>query len=430
MATIKGSHLFSYQKDAVDEALSDDGTNKKVVILARRQCGKSLTICNLLLYVAINRAGSRSILLSPTFKQAKRIYKSISKAMGRTRGIVKSLNGSDLAITFSNGSEIQMLSGEQGENLRGYSVSKGGIFCIDEAAYVKESTYTTTLPYTDFSKATCVYVSTPFIADGFFYRHYLFGLEHEHNTVTIEWKRTNPKYQEDLDRILSPEQLAEYKAILPKNVFLTEYEAEFISGTGMVFDGFKDVVQFNEIKPTDKLYVGIDWSNQKNDYSALSVFNGDGKQVMLWYANDMKPLAQIEQIYLQLEPYLRQIVAIVCETNSLGTPYTEMLKEKMPLGHKECIKEFTTTNASKADLVGRLQLAFDSKSITLLDDEEQIREFGYFSCEVTANKNVVYNAPAGLHDDLVLCTGFALFSLQQYRNNGMYCLGSARTARR
>ena len=429
--TIKGSHLFSYQRDAVDEALEGDGTNKKVVILARRQCGKSLTICNLLLYVAINRAGSKSILLSPTFKQAKKIYKSICRATAKSVNVVNSVNSSDLVIEFKNGSEIQFLSGEQGQNLRGWSVSNGGIFCIDEASYIKDSTYDTCRPFTDFAKSTTVMVSTPFIADGFFYRHYVYGLESQHNTVTIEWKTSNPKYKEDLDRILSPEQLAEYKAILPKNVYLTEYEAEFISGTGMVFEGFRDVVEHNEIQPTDRLYVGIDFSNQvKADYTCVSIFREDGKQVYIWYANDLSSLKQVDAIYHQLEPYLNQIVSITVETNSLGTPLADLLKEKLPDSHKLKLNPFTTSNKSKNELVTRMQVALESKSITLLDDEDMLREFSYFAADYNpTTKNISYSAPTGLNDDKVMATLFALYAVQENNQRGVYSIGSSSVGR-
>ena len=79
---IKGSHLFSYQKDVAEEVLKDLGTHKTVVVKSRRQVGKSLLISNLLLYFAINKEGSKNYCVSPTFKQAKKIMKKVHYVSG------------------------------------------------------------------------------------------------------------------------------------------------------------------------------------------------------------------------------------------------------------------------------------------------------------------------------------------------------------
>lgn len=417
---VHGSKLFSFQKDVADEVLKDPNTNKKVVVKSRRQVGKSLLICNLLLYFALNQEGSKNYCLSPTFKQAKKIYKSICRATAKSYNVVNSVNSSDLTIGFKNGSEIIFKSAEQKDNLRGETVK--GILCIDEFAYIDDEVYDIVRPWTDFHKSVTLMVSTPFIREGYFWQYYNYGLEHTHNTVTIDW--SDPKYQEDLDRILSPEQLAEYEAILPKKVFKTEYKGEFIDTDGMVFEGFRDVVADVSIKDTDKLFVGIDWSNQKGlDRTVISMFNQNGNQVKLKYFNDYTPLKQIDVIYKELEPYMRQIGVIVCETNSLGSPYTDLLKERLQDSYKRRIVEFNTNNPNKNDLVGKMQVALEQKTITLLPDEQQTREFSYFSAEYNIKTHTTtYSAPNGLHDDLVMADMFALHGLQSHSNKGVYSI--------
>lgn len=426
---VHGSKLFSYQKDVVDEVLKDLGTNKKVIVKSRRQVGKSLLICNLLLYFALNFDKSKNICLSPTFKQAKKLYKSINRATGDKYGYngVKSVNSSELTISFKNGSEIQFLSAEQRENLRGFTVT--GLFCCDEFAFIPDFVYDIVRPFTDFHKAVTLCVSTPWIKEGYFWEFYNYGLEHSHNMVTIDW--SDPKYKEDLDKILSPEQLAEYQSILPKKVFATEYLGEFADASGVVFEGFKDVAYDTTIKDTDKLFVGIDWSNQRGiDDSVVSIFNERGQQVKLVYFNDYSPLKQIDVIYKELEPYLSKIHAIVCETNSLGSPYTDLLRDRLQDNHKRKVVEFNTSNSSKNDLVGKMQVALEQKTITLLPDEKQMRELSYFSCEYNPKtKTISYSAPTGLHDDIPMADMFALHGLWNYSNKGVYSIGSANAGR-
>ena len=64
---------------------------------------------------------------------------------------------------------------------------------------------------------------------------------------------------------------------------------------------------------------------------------------------------------------------------------------------------FNTTNASKNALVQNLQIAFEQDRIKILGDDKQINELGYYSAEFNPKtRNVSYNAPSGLHDDLCI----------------------------
>lgn len=418
----KGIHPFSFQKAVIDEVVDAKGTGKIVVVKSRRQCGKSTLISNLLLYYSINFDGTKNYCLSPTLKQGKKLYKSVVKALTKAK-IIKTANGSDLSIVLKNESEINFKSAEQGEALRGETVT--GILCIDEMAYIPDDVYDIVRPWTDFHKAVTLMVSTPFIREGYFWTYYNYGLEHSHNTVSIDW--TDERFKEDLDKILSPELLAEYETILPKKAFLTEYKGEFIDGGGLVFDFFKEAQMDVKIATTDKLYVGIDWSNQAaKDFTVVSILNQKCQQTKLCYWNDLTPLKQIDKVYYELEPYLNQIQAIVCETNSLGTPYTDLLSERLQDRHKNKIKEFVTSNSSKNDLVGKMQVALEQKAISLLPDKKQEREFGYYAAEYNPQtKNITYNAPSGLHDDTVMATMFALYGFNEYKTSGIYSIGKA-----
>lgn len=424
----KGIHPFSFQQDVINEVITAKGTGKKIVVRSRRQIGKSTLIANLLLYYAINYEGTKNYCVSPTLKQGKKLYKSVVKALTKAK-IIKSANGSDLSIVLKNESEINFKSAEQNEALRGETVT--GLLCIDEMAYIPDSVYDIIRPWTDFHKAVTLMVSTPFVKEGYFWTYYNYGLEHSHNTVLIDWADYE-KYKTDLDKILPPEQLEEYKSILPKKVFLTEYLGQFIEGGGLVFDFFKEAQRLVSIKPNDKLYIGIDWSNQANkDYTVVSMLNQNCEQVKLAYWNDLTPLKQIEKVYGELEPYLNQVQAIVCETNSLGTPYTDLLKERLQVSHQNKIKEFVTSNTSKNDLVGKMQVALEQGTISLLPDNKQEREFSYYAAEYNpTTKNITYNAPSGLNDDTVMATMFALYGFNEYKTTGVYSIGTGSLRRK
>lgn len=418
-----GIHPFSFQKAVIDEIVDAKGSGKIVVAKSVRQVGKTTLIANLLLYYAINYEGTKNYCLSPTLKQGKKVYKTVTKALTKAK-LIKSANGSDLSIVLKNESEINFKSAEQNEALRGETVT--GLLCIDEMAYIPDDVYDIIKPWTTFHKAVTLMVSTPFIKEGYFWQYYNYGLEHTHNTVSIDW--CDDLYKDDMDKLLPKELLDEYEQLMPKKAFLTEFKGLFIDGGGLVFDFFKDVQMDVKIAPNDKLYVGIDWSNQTaKDYTVVSMFNQKCQQVKLSYWNDLTPLKQIDKVYAELEPYLDQIQAIVCETNSLGTPYTDLLKERLQDRHKNKVKEFVTSNQSKNDLVGKMQVALEQKTITLLSDKKQEREFSYYACEYNPQtKTITYNAPSGLHDDTVMATMFALYGFNEYKTSGVYSFGMAK----
>ena len=407
----KGITPFSYQQAVINEVKDAKGSGKTVVVKSRRQVGKSVLIANLLLYYAINYKGTKNYVLSPTLKQGKNIYKSIINAISGC-GIIKSKNATDLFITLINGSSISIKSAEQKESLRGETCT--GILCIDECAYISSEVYNIVKPWCDFHKAVTLMVSTPFVKSGFFWEYYNHGLNREYNCVSIDW--SDEKYQDDMDFILPPSKLEEYKKLLPKNVFLTDYLGIFIDDDGTVFTDFKKCINRNEIKDSDKLYLGIDWAaGVESDDTVIVAFNQYGKQVYLDYFNKLTPTQQIDRIEKFIVQYKNQIAVVQTELNSLGTPLTDFLKNRPQL--KTIINKFVgfnTTNQSKNAIVQNLQIAFEQKEIEILEDEKQSRELATYTAEYNAKtRNVSYNAPNGLHDDICIAM---MLAYDAYKN--------------
>lgn len=411
-----GIKPYSFQRDVIDAVKSAKGTGKTVVVKSRRQVGKTTLIANLLLYYAINFSGTSNYCLTPTLKQGKKIFKTIVDAITKS-GLIKRKNATDLLITLINGSTISFKSAEQRESLRGETCS--GILCIDEAAYIPDAVFNIVRPWRDYYKAVTLIVSTPFIKDGFFFRYYNYGLTGENNTESFDW--ANEKYDEDLNIILPKETLEEYRRTLPTNVFKTEYLSQFLDDEGQVFVNISKSIKTVKINPLDKLYFGIDWSNQgEKDDTVIVGFNQRGNMVYLKYFNNSSPLKQIDKVVKELEPLARQIVAIGCETNSIGTPYTDLIKEKSQLLTNKVVG-FNTSNTSKNAAVMNLQVALESGEATLLNDEKLKRQFGYFTATYNPKtRNVTYAAPEGLHDDIPMATIIGYDTLKTNNILGKY----------
>lgn len=414
-----GFHPYAHQRAVIDAIGKSKCSYKTVVVKSSRQKGKSFMIANILLYFALNWNKTKNICVSPTLKQAKNIYKTIMDAVEKT-GIVKNSNATDLEITFINRSNIRFLSAEMGESLRGYTVT--GILCIDECCYISDEVFNTIKPWVDYNKSPILMVSTPYVKEGFFWQYYNYGLEGVNKVITVDW--CDPKFKKEMDKILPPERLEEYRKTMPANKFKSEYLGEWLDDEGTVFIQFKDCAKDVQILPNDKLFVGIDWAmGGGNDDTAVSIINDKGEQVFLDYFNNLTPTQQIDRIVEDLNPYMRQIVVIQPELNSLGGVLTDNLKER--LQGRARIEGFNTTNQSKNELVMDLQTAFEQKTITILNDPKQMRELSFYTAEYNPKtKNVSYNAPLGLNDDLCIALMLAYNAYKNKKRCGGYAVSA------
>lgn len=414
-----GFHPYAHQRAVIDAIGKSKCSYKTVVVKSSRQKGKSFMIANILLYFALNWNKTKNICVSPTLKQAKNIYKTIMDAIEKT-GIVKSSNATDLEITFINRSNIRFLSAEMGESLRGYTVT--GILCIDECCYISDEVFNTIKPWVDYNKSPILMVSTPYVKEGFFWQYYNYGLEGVNKVITVDW--CDPKFKKEMDKILPPERLEEYRKTMPANKFKSEYLGEWLDDEGTVFIQFKDCAKDVQIQPNDKLFVGIDWAmGGGNDDTAVAIINNKGEQVFLDYFNNLTPTQQIDRIVEDLNPYMRQIVVIQPELNSLGGVLTDNLKER--LQGRARIEGFNTTNQSKNELVMDLQTAFEQKTMTILNDPKQMRELSFYTAEYNPKtKNVSYNAPLGLNDDLCIALMLAYNAYKNKKRCGGYAVSA------
>lgn len=376
---------------------------------SKRQVGKSLLLIGELLYFSINHKSTVNGCISPTLNQSRKLYKEILKITQDT-GVIKKKNDSLLEIEFINGSTILFKSAEQRDNLRGYTYT--GLLCIDEAAYIQDEIYSIVKPSTDVHKTPVLIVSTPKFRLGFFFELFAKGLTGDYPNIT-SYDFNNF----DTSMLLSVEALEMYRQMLPKNQFLTEYLGEFMDSDSSVFVGFKDCIREPKNDDYKEIYVGIDWGNgTNNDDTVICGINERGEQVFLEYFNNKSTTEQIEYIshYISNQPKIKMIYA---EYNSLGKPLTDLLKEKTKIK----IVEWITTNESKARIVSQLQVAFEQKKITLLNDDKQTAELAMY--EATYNMktgNVSYNAPNGGNDDICIGLMLALECKNKCKKTGHY----------
>lgn len=410
--TFRGYTPFPHQI-AVHTALNKSYRSGNIyVVKARRQVGKSVMVEQELLRFAINYKDTVSACVCPTLSQARKMFQDIINSIYDS-GVVMKKNETLLEIVLINGSKIFFKSAEQKDSLRGYTIS--GILCVDECAFISDEVfYELLLAWTNVHSAPILLTSTPKFKLGFFWNYWNIGVQKTNpNVIAIDFN----KY--DTTALLSKERLEEYRKLLPKGQFLTEYMGEFLDSQSIVFGDFKNCIGGNEIKEYKDIFIGIDWgSGVGSDYTVMTGVNERNEQVFITYFNNKSSPQQIEYIVDYLELYKNKIRCIVAETNGVGQPLVDALK--LRLNWCKNIIGFCTTNAEKIRLINRLQVDFEQKTIMLLDDEKQTNELSAYECQVKSNKTVTFNAPIGGNDDTVMALMFAEEAREIKNKRGKY----------
>ena len=380
-------------------------------VKAKRQIGKSFIIINELLRISINHSGTISCCLSPTLNQARKIYKEILKVTDQT-GIVLKKNDSLLEIDLINKSSIVFKSAEQKESLRGYTFS--GILCIDEAAYISDEVYSIIRPTCDVHQAPILMVSTPKFRMGFFFEHFQMGFLDKFKGKISSYDLC----EFDTSALLPNDTLELYRQMLPKNMFTTEYLGEFLDSESIVFGDFKECILKRNIDDYNELYIGIDWSSGTgSDDTVVTAINERNEQVFMLAFNNKTAVQQIDYIVESLQAYGKKIKHIIAENNGLGKPLCDNLKAKIK---NIPITEWSTTNTNKIELINRLQVAFEQRKISIINDERQTAELSMYECKVSSNGTLTFNAPSGANDDMVMALMFALESKRMKSTTGVY----------
>ena len=424
--TFVGYKPYQHQR-AVHDAMKDAFRSGRIyVVKAKRQVGKTTMAENAILDMAINHKGTLSCLVEPTLDQARRVYKEIVKAIEHTP-VIKRKNDSLLELEFISGSSVIFKSAEQRDNLRGFTVT--GLLVVDECAFIQDDIFDILLPTTDVHSAPILLISTPKLKQGFFFRYWSAGCEGTNpNIVSIDFNGFDTSF------LLSADKLEQYRQMMPKAQFTTEYMGEFLDSDSILFTNLRECVA--EPGREGDIFVGIDWgSGAGGDYTSVTAFTSERKMAFTDYFNDKSTFEQARYIADLLVLYGNRVKAVKAESNSIGTPMIALLKDELDKRNRRdlsrVIEPFVTTNAEKVRLVNQLQVALEQKTVTLVDDRGLLTQLAAY--EATYNPrtgSVSYNAPAGLHDDCCISTMLALDALGATERRGNYVLGFNRHQRR
>ena len=407
--------LYEHQKQVF--RIFDQMTSGTLCIKAPRQTGKTLLLENLLLRQSVNYKNTTSILIEPSWSQAKRVMTQIIKACKGTP-LVDTSSFQDMIINFYNGSEVIFLSGSQDvDNIRGNTVSKNGMLIFDEAAFLKDDVVYKCLPFCNSNNARKIAVSTPLFKEGYFWETYKNSLEKLKNYNLVDFNNY------DLSMLLSEEQKEEYKITMPYLIYLTEIAGEFIDAYSTLFGDINSII--DDSHRGDKTdVIGIDFgAGVGKDYTAIVGWNNFKNMTLCEGWNDIPPTEQIDKITNIISATRPRTVVV--EINSIGEIYRDMLRKSLAQRNiSVSLKTFETTNDSKRKIIDNFVVLVQHKDITILDNPILKLHMSAYEVEPTKTGKVTYNGANGNHDDFCMAAAFGLNELSH--NNSNYIFGTAR----
>lgn len=396
---------YEWQKathEATGKMLFTGTAHTVIVKAARQRYGKTAYAKAELIRTSLTKPKVVSAYVSPRLGLARQLFRDVCIS---AKPLIAATNAMDMIIWFVNGSSIFFASEQQGEGLRGKTVS--GVQIIDEGSSQKDYTFYELLsPWATVHKALTIIISTPKFKMGFFHDMFQRGKTKDPYIHTFDWVS-------DYNVPIPPEDLNK-KHMMPHTRWLMEYVGEFADAVGSVFNFEHCLVDRLATKPKE-VYIGLDFgTGSGKDSTVLSGFNENGEQCILWRSNDMAPTEQVEHIARILEGLKYEehfpnhglvrtvkhnlVKSFIAEGNSIGKVYLDMLRKK-----GITVEEFTTTSQSKRELVEAFQVATMNGHVKLVNDPEQVLQLSVY--ESDTNKltgNVSYNAPIGMHDDIVM----------------------------
>ena len=406
--------LSKSQQEVYDLVQNDK--YKFITVVFSRQSGKTV----LMLVFCIQWLFKKNISIAyicRNFVLAKRLYKELVKILPKS--IVKSANGSDLAIESVYGSTLNFFSAEQGASLRGQTFN---YMICDEFAFHKMEQPDGTHLWNDILSPTlkargkkCIFVSTPLGKNNIFYEMYQRGLSDEY-----------PKYASILktiydDGFISNDEIEEIRKSIPELSFKQEYLCEWLEDGLSFFQGYSDCFDIDEYSGS-KSWVGIDCSGDGSDSTICAKISENGA-VELFEA-----VGTLDMKYRQVADFINRTnpVAVYGEVNGLGNPMLNEIKRFVKYRSK--IYDWVTSNSSKEEIISNMAVEIANKNVHFLKNDMKLyNELGNFVVSVSKSRKLTFAARGNGHDDRVMATAIAIKCRDDFKYSGKNMLNFVST---
>ena len=369
-----------------------------------RQWGKSLMVCNFLLWVAINHPKQDCVYITPTYKLAKKLFREFMDAI-EGAPCIKSINKTDLQVEFVNGSICRFGSGENPMSWRGFTLS---LLIIDEAAFCQSGLWTVMEPTLRVKGRMAIFISTP---NG---RNWFWNLCSRGQSELDNWHyHSAPSWESPYINRAELDEIKKHSELQ----WRIEYNAEFIDDEMSVFRDVDGCVLESEIQPSEKdqVYIGLDLG-KKNDYTVAVAINQNHEILDILRTRQQdwtQILDQIQSFYQKWRP-----IYGYAETNFNDRIVDELVNER----YCKNLKPFFTNAVNKSEMVQNLVLLVNKKELKIPQPIinknfahliTELKQYTYRYNPETGKMK--YGSPRDLHDDCVSSLMLACMAIKDKR---------------
>jgi hypothetical protein len=344
---------------------------------------------------------------SPSYKLLMEAWRALQDVLGP---VLVSKNNAEFRLELRGNGSITMFSldTEVSDSVRGRAFKT---VVVDEAALVRNLRETwegAIRPTLADHRGDAWFLSTPRGMNDFklFYDR---GADPEREDWA-SWQMptsTNPH--------ISADEIEAARRDMTEASFQQEFEACFVSWEGQVF---RHVAECATAQPQSKrieghnYVVGVDWGKSL-DFTVFSVVDLNTKSMVeLDRSNQVDYVLQRQRLQALCQRWKPS--QVIVEMNSIGTPiFEELQRAGLP------VQPFVTSNASKAQAVEALALAFEQRSIAILPDPVLLSELQAYAAEPLPGGALRYSAPSGQHDDTVIALALAWSAVQDAGGFGL-----------
>jgi RNA-binding protein YhbY len=383
----------------IHNAINSDG--KYFVVSIGRQFGKTLLGENQALKWAVENNWKIG-WISPTYKQCKKVFKEIVRAMGKNP-FITSANHSDLVLNFTTGSTMLFYSAEAYDSIRGETFDA---LVGDEVAFWKPEAWNEVLKATVLVKGKKVLLLSTPKGKNQFYTLFNQSINNDNYHSFYGTSFDNP--------FIERSEIEDARRMLPDHIFRQEYLAEFLDNASSVFRNIKECIEIGE--ETRTLFAGVDLG-RADDYTVLTIVDQNNKEVYCERWRHLEWSTIINNVVTKLNKYKPNVLI---ESNGAQDAIYEQIRDKVTY-NKSKVKAFVTTSKSKQAIVENLIVAFENKEIGILGKDWQVSELEAFTYEYNLKtRTIKYSAPSGLHDDYVMSRAICNEAHKTMKSSGIY----------
>lgn len=399
-----------------------------------RQTGKSFWGLMDMISRGMNKGRQKIRFVVPVYSLATKHMQTIDMFFADHEDIknkiFKKIKYKEQEYHFHNGTIASFLSAESEDGLRGDTCH---YMYIDEAAFIKEKTYTEILlPMLTRTKGKLAMFSTP-NGKNWFFDLYMKGVEGV-DPKLIQCKEAtylDLKDEDDYEDILMV--IKALKASMTTTSFQREVMGEFVSDTSL-FTGVKEAVRsqkwyddyhdsnniiVNGTKPlVPKKYIGID-IGVVHDFTVLTCVDSNNVVIDI----DRFNLADEKMTHKEFKDRIikfykkhdKDLVAAYMEVNNKELLYDELV------GDHGLYKLFDlrTTPQNKPKMVENTVKLFDSYLVRLPEDKQLEKElYAFSSIQNKVTGKWQYKGIDTIHDDMVMSLIIAFYCKYEEENAG------------